>query len=296
MNSNNLLTGILVTVFAGMVFSTMDTIGKQLTSVLPVLEIVWGRYFFQTLLMTGYLYRTSGTAFLRTRRPVLQWTRGAMLLTATLLMYFGLAHVPLGDATSVMFFSPIIITILSVIFLKETIGIHRIAAVIAGFCGVMLIVRPGASGTNPYLLLPLAAALANALYMLLTRQLAGSDEAPATQFNTTAVGTVLLTVLVIPVWVTPSLPTFGLMVLIGLVGSIGHFCLVTAFRHAPASLLSPFLYSQVLASSALSVLYFGDYIRLTTVIGTAVLIGSGLYIWWRENRNARALKELAEEG
>ena len=295
MNSSKLLTGILVTVFAGMVFSTMDAIGKHMTTVLPVLEIVWGRYFFQTLLMTGYLYRTSGTRFLHTKRPVLQFVRGGMLLTATLLMYFGLVHVPLADATSVMFFSPIIITILSVIFLKEKIGIHRVAAVVAGFCGVMLIVRPGASGTDPYLLLPLAAALANALYMLLTRQLAGSDEAPATQFNTTAVGTVILTFLVIPVWVTPSLPTFGLMVLIGFVGSIGHFSLVSAFRHAPASLLSPFLYSQVLASTALSVLYFGDHLRLTTVIGTAVLIGSGLYIWWRENRKARAKAMLGGE-
>jgi drug/metabolite transporter (DMT)-like permease len=285
-NGNRLIVGVLLTVFAGMVFSTMDAGGKYLTGHLPVLQVVWGRYLFQTLLMGTYLGATTGTRFLKTRRPVLQLLRGLMLLGATLLMYVGLSRVSLADATSVMFFSPILITILSVLFLKETIGLHRILAVVAGFLGVLLIVRPGASGTDPYLLFPLAAAGLNSVYMLLTRQLAGGDEAPATQFNTTAVGAVILTILVVPQWQTPSPGLFAMLVFVGCVGAIGHFCLVVAFRSASASLLSPFLYSQVLSATALSLFLFGDHLRWTTLLGTAVLIGSGLYIWWRENRSA----------
>lgn len=287
MSSPKLLTGILLTVFAGMIFASMDAIGKQLTTLLPVLQVVWGRYFVQTVLMTLYLSQTTGAGFLRTRRPVLQLARGATLVTATLTMYFALAEIPLADATSVLFFAPIIITVLSVVFLKEAIGIHRIAAILAGFGGVMLIVRPGFADTSPYLLLPLAAAFLTSIYMLLTRQLAGAEEAAATQFNTTAVGAMILTLLVIPVWQTPSPSTFALMVLIGAVGSVGHFCLVMAFQHASASVLSPFLYSQVLFASVISVFWFGDEIRATTLIGTAILVSSGIYIWWRENRIAR---------
>jgi drug/metabolite transporter (DMT)-like permease len=199
-------------------------------------------------------------------------------------MYVGLARVSLADATSVMFFSPILITILSVVVLKETIGLHRIIAVIVGFLGVLLIVRPGATSTDPYLLFPLAAAGLNSVYMLLTRKLAGSDEAPATQFNTTAVGAVILTIIVIPQWQTPSPGLFAMLVLIGCIGAIGHFCLVVGFRYASASLLSPFLYSQVLFATGISLLVFDDHLRWTTLVGTAVLVGSGLYIWWRENR------------
>lgn len=295
MNSSKLLTGILLTVFAGMVFATMDALGKQLMTILPVLQVVWGRYLVQTVLMTAYLSTTTGTRFLKTRRPVLQIMRGALLLSATLTMYFALANIPLADATAIMFVSPLVVTILSVLFLQETIGIHRIAAILVGFAGVMLIVRPGFSQFNPFHLLPLLAAVLNSGYLLLTRQLAGADDAAATQFNTTALGAFVLSILVIPIWETPSPSTAGLMLLIGTVGAIGHFTLIRAFAFASASLLSPFLYSQVLFASIVSILWFGDPMASTTVIGTAVLIASGLYIWWRENRTARrdALADVA---
>jgi drug/metabolite transporter (DMT)-like permease len=289
-NSSNLLTGIILTVIAGLVFAAMDATGKTLTLLLPVIQVVWGRYFVQTVLVSGYLAATQGPGFLRARRPMLQCVRGATLLGATLMMYFALAKIPLADATAVMFFSPILVTVFSVVFLKETIGLHRIAAVIAGFIGVILIVRPGSAGFDPYLLLPLAASVLNSAYLMLTRQLAGSEDSAATQFHTTATGAVILSFVVIPIWETPSLPVAGLMLLIGTIGAIGHSTLINAFRHAPASLLSPFLYSQMIFATAISLFWFGDVLHDTTLVGMAVLVGSGLYIWWRENRNARALR------
>ncbi|MEX6506016.1 DMT family transporter [Jiella sp. M17.18] len=294
----SLLTGIVLTVLAGSIFSSQDALGKHLTTLIPVVQVIWGRYFFQTLIMTTYLSATTGTRFLKARHPYLQVARGAMLLAATTTMYFALSRVPLADATAVMFFGPIVVTILSVVVLKETIGIHRIAAVIAGFLGMLLILRPGFADIDPALFLALAASVFNAGYLMLTRHLSGEADAAATQFNTTATGAVLLTIFVIPFWQWPDLPTLGLMVAIGTVGSLGHFTLVNAFSNAPASLLSPFLYAQVLMASLLSVALFGDPLKPTMLVGTAILVASGLYIWWRENRSfaAAARSDLTKAG
>lgn len=262
----------------------MDALGKHLTLVLPLVQVVWGRYFVQTVLLGAYLSATTGTGFLRTRHPVLQILRGLILLATTFLMYQALRYVPLADATAVLFFSPIVVTILSVLFLRERIGPHRILAVLAGFGGMMLILSPGFGTFHPALALVLAASILNAIYLLLTRHLAGREDAAATQFNTTAAGAAILSLLVIPNWQTPDLATGLFMVAIGTFGTVGHFILVRAFAHAPASLLSPFLYSQVIAASLFSVTLFGDPLRPAMLAGTVILVASGVTIWWRENR------------
>ncbi|RIX98002.1 DMT family transporter [Aureimonas flava] len=284
--ANPLLRNILLTIVAGALFAGMDSLGKHLSTLLPVMQVIWGRYVVQTVVMTAWLGATTGTRFLHTPRPGLQLTRGLLLLACTFLMYQALSRVPLADATAVLFFTPIVVTILSVAVLGERIGLHRIAAVLAGFCGMLLILRPGVGSFHPALFLALAASVLNASYLILTRRLAGREDSASTQFNTTAAGAVVMSVLVVPVWQTPDMPTALLLLAIGLFGTVGHFLLVSAFRHAPASLLSPFLYTQVLTAAGVSVLLFGDPLHPATVAGTAVLVASGLYIWWRENRRA----------
>ncbi|WP_294644833.1 DMT family transporter [uncultured Aureimonas sp.] len=282
--ANPLLTGILLTIVAGALFAGMDSLGKHLSTLLPVMQVIWGRYVVQTVVMTAWLGATTGTRFLRTSHPILQLTRGLLLLACTFLMYEALSRVPLADATAVLFFSPIMVTVLSVALLGERIGIHRIAAVLAGFCGMLLILRPGIGSFHPALFLVLAAAVLNAVYLILTRRLAGREDAASTQFNTTAFGAVVMSAVVIPVWQTPDAATLALLLAIGLLGTVGHFLLVSAFRYASASLLSPFLYTQVLVAAGVSVALFGDPLHGATIAGTAVLVASGLYIWWRENR------------
>ena len=279
-----LLAGILFTLAAGCTFAVQDSIGKYLTSLVPLIQVLWGRYVFQTLIMGTVLSATRGTAFLKTTHPVLQILRGLCLLAATSLMYAALTHVPLADATAVIFFAPILVTVLSVVFLKETIGIHRIGAIVAGFVGMLVILRPGLASIEPALFLVVIAAGFNACYFLLTRRLSGREDSASTMFNTSAPGAILLTLFVIPLWQTPSTEALVLMIAIGCTGSLAHFFLVRGFSHAPASLLSPFLYIQVLAASVLTVVVFGDPLRATTAIGAAILVASGLYIWWRENR------------
>lgn len=284
---SGVLAGIILTILSGLALATMDTGAKYLTGRLPVLEVVWARYFFHAVLMTAWLAKTRGTTFLKTRRPLLQLARGGALLGATITMYFGLSKVPLADATAVMFFAPVLVTVLSVVFLGERIGLPRIAAVLAGFGGVLLIVRPGFADTDPYLLLPLGAAVIVSLYYLLTRALSGPEENAATLFHTTAVGAVVLSFAVLVVWETPSTTEFALMLGIGALGALGHFCLVQGFAYASASTLTPFLYAQVLFAGIYSVVLIGDPLRPNLVIGAAILIASGLTIWWRENRRPR---------
>nr|WP_245198791.1 DMT family transporter [Jiella mangrovi] len=149
---------------------------------------------------------------------------------------------------------------------------------------MLVILRPGLATIEPHLFLVVGAAAFNACYLLLTRRLSGREDSAATMFNTTAPGAVILTFMVIPLWQTPSPTAVAFMAAIGLTGSAAHFFLVRGFSFAPASLLSPFLYVQVLAASVLTVLVFGDPLHLTTAIGAVILVASGLYIWWRENR------------
>ena len=278
------LLGILLVASSGLVLSSMDTIAKLLSGTLPVIEIVWARYFFHTVVMTAYLGATTGTGFLRSDRPVLQVVRGAMLLIGTVLMYFALSKVPLAEVTAVQFSSPVMVTVLSVLFLGERIGVPRIVAVLAGFGGVLLITRPGFAGTDPYLFLPLGAAAVFSIYFLLTRTLSGPKDAASTLFNTTAVGAFVLTAVVPFVWVAPDVGECVLMVAIGTLGAVGHFCIVKGFSFASASTLSPFLYSQVLFASLYSVFLIGDPLRWNMVVGALILVASGLFIWWRENR------------
>ena len=284
MARTNLLAGIVLTLFAGSLFATMDMVGKHLMGVLPVLYVVWGRYATQTVVMTAVLARQTGTGFLKSRHPVLQLARGAALLGATFSMYTALARVPLADATATVFLSPILVTVFSTLFLGERIGIHRIAAVVFGFVGVLLIVRPGSAASDPAILFAVLAAVLNAIYLLLTRRLAGAEDAASTQFNTTALGSIVLTIAIVPGWQTPPPHLLALMATAGLIGAISHFSLVRAFVHAPASLLSPFLYSQVLAAAFFSIVVFGDALHPAVAAGTAILVASGVYIWWREVR------------
>lgn len=283
-----LSTGIILTLLACLVFATQDSISKQLMVSLTVIQVIWGRYIFQAGAITSYLAYNSGMQFLRTRHPFLQIARGMAQVGTTCFVYYSLPHVPIGDVTAIVFCSPIIVTVLSVIILKERIGKHRIAAVCVGFIGVYLIILPGSGETSIYHLLTFCGAFTNATYMLMTRRLAGPEEAAATQFNTSAIGLVIFTVLILFGDTMPPLTYAPIFLVIGGLAALGHFAMVRALSFAPASMLSPYLYAQVMVAAIFSVLWFGDSLRPTMVTGATLLILSGVYIWWREQVRGRA--------
>lgn len=277
-----LTTGIALVLLACFLFATLDSLSKQLMATVAAMQVLWGRYVFQGIAMTSYLAASSGTRFLRTKHPFLQLARGLVQAACALCVYISLSHIPVGDVTAILYASPIIVTVLSVILLKERIGPHRIAAVIAGFIGVYLIVLPGSGETGFFHLLMVGASFCNAAFMLLTRRLAGPEESAATQFNTTAIGVVIFTAIILHEGALPPLEAMPLLSVIGLMGAAAHFCFVRAMSYAPASMLSPYLYAQVMFAALYSVFWFEDPIRLSMVIGTALLVASGIYIWWRE--------------
>ncbi|MCP1673089.1 drug/metabolite transporter (DMT)-like permease [Natronocella acetinitrilica] len=281
--NEKLLLGIAMTMMAGALLASMDALGKHLSQYYPVLQVVWARYFFHAALVLLALSARHGLSFVRTRHPWIQTIRGLMLITVTGLLYLALIRVPLADATAIMFFAPVLVTLLSGIFLSERITPVRVGAVMAGFAGVLLIVRPGFE-TDWFMLLPLGAACTLAVYLLLTRTLSGRDPTRTTIFYTTAMGTVALTLMMPLVWQMPGVGHLLLMVIMGALGATGHFLIISAFAHAPASVLSPFLYFQIISAMVISVAVFGDPLTATMLAGTLLLIGGGLAVWWRESR------------
>lgn len=280
----SLTTGILLTLLTGCLFASLDSVGKLLMASVPVVQILWARYLIHTMLVGAYLSGTTGSRFLRMRRPVAQLARGLALLCSSLFMYWGMLHVPIAAATAMLFVTPVIVTGLSAVLLRERIGMHRIAAIVLAVAGVVLIVRPGAAGTSPWLLLPLLAAFTNAAFFMLTRALAGADDSEATQFNTTAIGSAALTVAVATSWETPTPPVAVLMLASGLLSLLGHYTLVRAFSYASAARLSPFLYSQLIFATIFGTVVFGETPHPGMALGAVLIVGAGLSVWWRESR------------
>jgi len=290
-----LTTGIALVLVASLLFATLDSISKQLMVSVAAMQVLWGRYLAQGAAMTSYLAVSTGTQFLKTRHPYLQIARGLLQAVGAWLVYISLAHIPVSDVTAILYASPVIVTVLSVILLKERIGPHRIAAVIGGFLGVYLIVLPGSGETGLFHLLAFAASFCNATYMLLTRRLAGPEESAATQFNTTAIGLVIFTAVILYDGGLPPVEAVPPILLVGLMGAAAHFLVVKAMSYAPASMLSPYLYAQVMFAALYSVFWFNDALRPSMILGTTLLIASGIYIWWRE-RTAPTVSLQTEGG
>lgn len=265
-------------------FALMDSVGKYLGASLSLLQVVWGRYAVHTALTGAVLARRGNFGFLRPARPGLQLARGGCLFIGTLSMYEAIRHISLADATAVQYLNPVIVTILSALVLKETVGPRRWFAVAAAFVGALLIIQPGRSDFTWPVLLPLVTAAAQAGYMTLTRFARQYDYERVSIFYSTAPGAAALTLLLPLFWTGAQPLEFALLAAAGGFSALGHGLLVLAFGRASASALSPFLYWQIAAAALVSVTFFGDPLRPLMVLGTAILAGSGLYIWWRERR------------
>ena len=213
-----------------------------------------------------------------------------MLVLATLGFFGGLRYLPLAEASAITFLAPIFIVALSWPLLREHAPAARRVASVAGFAGILVLVRPGSAVMHPAVLLLVGAALANALYQLLTRKLL--DERPnTTLFYSATVGTIVLSLalaftLELPAVDSASLPLFLLM---GLLAGLGHWCLTHAYMHAPASLLTPFTYLQMLWATTLGWVVFGQHPDGVSAIGMSIIVASGLWLAWWERRRARLL-------
>ncbi len=276
---------IVMMVATGCLLATMDSFAKHLTQSYPLLLVVWARYVFHTVPTFAVLaLRRRSFDFLKSNRPGLQLLRASLLAVSTACTYAALRVLPLADVTAVVFLAPIFVTALAAPLLGERVRGHHWVGVGAGFAGVLLVVRPGSGVTDWTAALPLVAAAGVSLYMILTRMLAGQDRIETTTFYSTAVGAVVLSVLALLVWVTPDLAGWMAMAAMGTLGAVGHMLFIKAFQVAPAALLSPFVYSQLIASVGLGIVVFGEAPSLWMLSGAVLIVGGGLYAWHRDRR------------
>lgn len=274
---------ILMIIVTGVVLAGMDVTAKYLALGAPVLMVIWGRYFFHTVITFAVLAgRRRSLAFLKAQRPGLQLVRALCLFGATGFMYVAITMMPLGDAAAIQFMAPVLVTVISGLFLGEHVGPRRIGAVITAFIGVLFVARPGTEAFSWVAVLPFVTAILLGAYMVLTRVIRTKDHPDATTFYSTAVGALCLSLAVPFVWQSLNGFEWLLMVTMGAAGALGHYLLVQAFHSAEASMLAPFTYSQVVAAIVWGFVVFGDVPSIWTAMGATLIIGSGIYVWYRE--------------
>ena len=263
-------------------FSVMDAIIKWLTADYPVPQVVALRSWFGLPLLCLFALYDGGLKALRTQRPMVHVGRYLLVLTLSFSFFWALSQMKLVDAIAITFAAPIFITALSVPLLKEPVGLHRWVAISIGFCGVLIMLRPGMGVFQWAALVVLGSVVVYALLMITTRAYK-STESTASLMLFPQLGMSLTGIIIAPLfWVTPSLGDLGLFALAGLFGSVGVMCLTHAFRLGPAAVVSPFEYSALIWATLLGFLLWGELPDAFTLIGAGIVISSGLYIIYRE--------------
>ncbi len=277
------LTGIGLMCGAVLSFACLDATAKYLNGYMDTLQVVWARYTGAFVLALFIFNPVSRPGLMRTRRPVLQIVRSAMLLGSTITNFLAFRYLQLDQALAILFSTPFMVAILAGPVLGEWIGWRRWIAILVGFAGVLLVTRPGVGGVHWAALYSVASAGFYALYIVATRVLSKSDTSDTTLFYSNLVGAVAMVPVLPFVWQTPSDPfVIFLMVAFGAFGSFGHYLLIVAHRLAPASVLAPFMYTQLVWATGFGYFVFGDIPTSWTLAGAAVVIASGLYLLHRE--------------
>ena len=214
--------------------------------------------------------------------PVMHGVRACFLIAATAFFFWALKYLPIADTLAIFFVQPLIITLLSPLVLGEKVGIRRWLAVLVGFAGTLVIIRPGFQELNPGVFLALASGASLAIYLLLTRKIAGSAPAMVTTFYTSLMGALIMSVIVLFVWQPPTPQQWGFFVLLSVIANGGHFLIIKAYDHAEASLLAPLAYTEMIMATIAGWYVFGDFPDASTFLGVGILIACAIYISWRE--------------
>ncbi len=292
-NRSQLQTGMIMVVIAMLILPGIDAIAKGLSDSLASGQIAWSRFLFQIIFLLPLALMSGG---LRVGRAIwIHGARGVLIASATLMFFTSLTKLPLADAISIFFVEPFILTLLSAVFLREKVGWRRLLAVTVGFCGAMIIIRPSYEVFGLTALLPAGAACLFAVYIILTRLLVTSGGAIPMQFYAGVFGFLTMS---IGLWfgsesgvaiLTPVWPTTEEWLWLGGLGAIatsGHMLIVLAIRRIGAGLIAPFQYLEIISSVILGLVFFGDFPDQITWTGIALIVASGLYVFYRERKLA----------
>ena len=285
-SARNRLTGIGIVSSTYVLFSLLDGSAKWLVGSMPVILVVWLRFVTHVMIAGAILFPLKGKSLLKTDHLRLHVVRGLMFVGMTGINFWALQYLQLTVTASIFFTVPILIALISASILGEKLDWGRWAAILAGFAGVLVIVRPGSAEFHPAMLASIVNAVLYAIFMLMTRRLAAYDSPETIQYLPAVVAALLLTPFAIAAWEWPTgWLEWTVVCLLGVLGATGHYLLALAHRYAPASVLAPFLYQQVIYMALFGYLVFGDVPSPAVWAGAAIVVSSGLYLFSRERKS-----------
>jgi len=276
------IEAIAIMCFASLCFIAMHTFIKSVRGEVPIAVILWSQYAFQFILLSA-LFAPRVVRMVTSPMMGLQVLRGLMLTITICAMFVAVGLMQLADAIAIAFVAPLLITALSVITLKEKVTRGHWVAIVVGFGGVLVIIQPGSGLFNWTALVPLGAAVSVAIYQTMTRPISQSVGPTTILYNATWVGLIASSVAVPFFWISPSTEAVLFLMAAACLGAIAHFCLIKAYQWAPASVVAPFAYIELIYASALGFAVFGDIPDLPTIFGGMIIAASGLYLIRRSN-------------
>lgn len=286
--------GIVSILLSSVIFApTSQTASKFLASDFPVLQVLFFRALGQTLWMALLFLPKHGIGVFKSSAPGLQLGRSALLFVSGIFWVKAIAVVPLATASAINFTAPLMVVVMSVFILGEKVGMHRWVAVGVGLIGALVVIRPGSEEMPPAILLMLVASFLFACYQIMTRKVASIDSAPTTTMFTVLVALGVTAVLIPWNYISPEPGDYMVWIAFtanGLLGGLRHMFVVKAYAHAPASVVSPFFYCELVGVALLGFVVFGDVPDIWTWVGAGIIVCSGLYIAQRERINAQATK------
>jgi drug/metabolite transporter (DMT)-like permease len=283
-SERNPMHGIAFVVLMTMCFSSLDASAKHFSTELPLWVLLWGRYFFNFLFVALFFLRGAPKDIIYTRNIKLQILRSILLVASTLTFWLALMFLPLADCVVILFVSPLLVTILAAPLLGERVGRHRWTAVILGFVGMIVVMRPGFTIFDWSSMLPFITAFFYAGVQISTRILGRTEGALTTLLYSSAGGAIVCTIGVLFYWVTPSIEQWLVLAWMGFLGALGHYLMIRAYKIAPASLLAPFDYTTLIWATVLGFVVFGDLPDTGTFLGAIIIMSSGLYLIRCESR------------
>jgi drug/metabolite transporter (DMT)-like permease len=282
-SARNRLIGIGLVSFTYLLFSLLDGSAKWLVGSVPVIVVVWLRFAIHVVVAGAVLFPLRGRSLVKTNH--LRWhvLRAVMFMAMTGINFWALQYLQLTVTSSIFFTVPLIIAVLGAPLLGEKLDRGRWAAILVGFAGVLVIIRPGSAGFHPAMLASLVNAVLYALFMLMTRRLAAYDSPETIQYLPALGAAIGLAPFALAAWESPEgWLEWAVACLMGVLGGLGHYLLALAHRYAPATVLAPFLYQQVFYMALFGYLVFGDVPGAAVWTGAAIVIASGLYLFYRE--------------
>ncbi len=276
------MKAIIFSLLGWMFLPVMDGLAKYLSADLPILQITWARYFFTVVFTLPIMYLFFNKQLVWSDKPKLQILRGLILLIANICFFYAISVISLAKALTLAFIAPLIVTAFSPLLLGEKVGLRRWTAVIIGFTGSLVVIRPGFLEINLASLSALGTGFLYGFYLIITRKLSTSDNPLLTLLITGMVGAVLVSLIVPFKWVNPSLNQWFLMAGIGIFACIGHIFLILSLKYADASKLAPLGYTEIIPNVIIGYYFFNELPDNWTYLGLLIIVLSGLYISWRQ--------------